>query len=186
MDKRPDRLAKTIEILKQYNITNYERFSAIIPTLQNIPDIYTCAHQKIETYRIASYGCYLSHIAILKLAKSRNYKRILILEDDIEFSSEFTEIIPKALDEIEDLNWDLFYLGGNNYHNTKINNKKYICNVSRCYALHAYIVNMTCYNTLITAPHKREIDGVYVDLSHNNIIKTLAIVPFCSRSTTRL
>lgn len=66
LSKRTDR-RELIEIeLNNFNL-NYERFDAI-----STPDF-------------GIYGCGLSHLAVLKMAKEKGYKNILILEDDFEF-----------------------------------------------------------------------------------------------------
>ena len=36
-------------------------------------------------YQIGCLGCLMSHVQVCKLALERNYKNILILEDDTEF-----------------------------------------------------------------------------------------------------
>jgi GR25 family glycosyltransferase involved in LPS biosynthesis len=54
-----------------------------------------------------SYACLLSHIKILKDAKDKGYKKILILEDDVIISDNFLEDIKN----IKNINWKLIYLG---------------------------------------------------------------------------
>lgn len=63
---RPDRMAEMESELQKFGL-EAERLEAI-PT----PDF-------------GIYGCGLSHLAVLKLAKERNYRNVLILEDDFEF-----------------------------------------------------------------------------------------------------
>jgi len=66
LSKRTDRRAEIENELNNLNL-DYERFEAI------------------PTPECGIYGCGLSHLSVLKLAKERNYKNILILEDDFEF-----------------------------------------------------------------------------------------------------
>jgi glycosyl transferase family 25 len=71
LNKRTDRKEEIENELFEY-ITpcicdNYERFSAI------------------ETAGFGILGCGQSHLAVLKLAKERNYNNVLILEDDFTF-----------------------------------------------------------------------------------------------------
>jgi glycosyl transferase family 25 len=47
--------------------------------------------EAIETPDFGTLGCELSHLAVLKLAKERQYKNILILEDDFSFLVEKEE-----------------------------------------------------------------------------------------------
>ena len=62
------RVDRCVEIEKQLNGFNlsFERFSAI-------------------EHNMGSVGCSKSHISVLKLAKERGYKNVLILEDDFKF-----------------------------------------------------------------------------------------------------
>lgn len=64
--KRIDRRVEIEQELDKFDL-KYERFQAI------------------ETPEFGTLGCELSHLAVLKLAKERRYKNILILEDDFTF-----------------------------------------------------------------------------------------------------
>ena len=66
LDHRTDRREEMEGELAKAGITNYERF----PAIRSSPGII---------------GCGLSHLAVLKLARSRGYKNVLIFEDDFEF-----------------------------------------------------------------------------------------------------
>ena len=54
-------------------------------------------------------GCYMSHLSVLIDAKSKKLSRILIIEDDLNFSNNFSKEIDKALSELTCHNWSLFY-----------------------------------------------------------------------------
>lgn len=66
LDKRKDRNEHILNMFKECNIPNnlYERYSAI---------------EEVN----GALGCTKSHINILQIAKSRGYKNILIIEDDL-------------------------------------------------------------------------------------------------------
>lgn len=66
LERRKDRKEKIEKQLDEFKLS-YERFEAIDNKEQGI------------------LGCGYSHLNVLKLAKERNYKNILILEDDFEF-----------------------------------------------------------------------------------------------------
>jgi glycosyl transferase family 25 len=66
LEKRKDRKDEIEKELNTFGL-NYERFEAI------------------ETPGFGILGCGLSHLSVLKLAKERKYKNILILEDDFTF-----------------------------------------------------------------------------------------------------
>jgi len=65
LDHRTDRKKETESELDKFNL-KYERFSAI-------------------NHANGAIGCSKSHLAIIKHAKEKGYKNILVLEDDFEF-----------------------------------------------------------------------------------------------------
>src|SRR5229473_3424970 len=60
---------------------------------------------------VGSKGCFLSHLAVLKLARDHHLNRLIILEDDVTFAADFVRRWPKALTELESLDWSIFYPG---------------------------------------------------------------------------
>ena len=67
LDKRTDRREEIESDLKKYGL-EAERYSAV------------------HTPNAGIVGCGYSHLNVLKLAKERGYKNVLILEDDFEFT----------------------------------------------------------------------------------------------------
>jgi len=57
-------------------------------------------------------GCALSHISALKFAKMLNAKRALIVEDDVEFVDNISDVLIDLEKETENLDWEHIYLGG--------------------------------------------------------------------------
>lgn len=59
------------------------------------------------------YGCFDSHIKVLKYAQQNNYKNILVFEDDVMPTKGYNEkIINKAIDFMKtNDDWDIFYFG---------------------------------------------------------------------------
>ena len=90
LDHRTDR---RVEIENELDIKGleYERFPAI----------------RHET--IGGVGCGRSHIGVLRLAKERGYKRILVLEDDFMFTTDSLDIIKK----LDDITFDVCLLSCN-------------------------------------------------------------------------
>jgi glycosyl transferase family 25 len=56
---------------------------------------------------IGEYGCFLSHLTLLKECIGR--KSVLVMEDDVRFSTDFAAR-SKVADELPD-DWDIFYAG---------------------------------------------------------------------------
>jgi glycosyl transferase family 25 len=130
LSKRTDRREEIENELNNFNL-DYERFEAI-PT----PDF-------------GIYGCGLSHLSVLKLAKERNYKNILILEDDFEFivtKDVFEENLNAFFQENKDYNVCMLSYNLHEYlsiENSVVNKVLFAQTAS------GYIVNSNYYNKLI-------------------------------------
>lgn len=92
-------------------------------------------------------GCLQSHLTILKMAREMN-KDVLIFEDDVEFVNDYKETIESALDELSQLEWDMFYLGGN-VLNSIYQVSDHLGRLTHCQSTHAYSVNHRFLDTLI-------------------------------------
>ena len=115
LDTRPDKWELCKQEFKKYNILHLvERFPALA--------VYN-SHGKTTTQ-----GCTLSHLEIIKKCKQDNISNVLILEDDIEFLNygldfkvkqnkkiqcSCEEILALGLNQLQNINWDIFYLGYN-------------------------------------------------------------------------
>ena len=120
LEYRTDRKELMIKELKKYNISNYEFFKAVRPSMQDIMEWNNnyCEHvkkyfpnsDKFLYYQIGQLGCLKSHVEVCKLAIERNYKNILILEDDTEFIHNL-DILYKFSSQINN-NYDMLYLCG--------------------------------------------------------------------------
>ena len=89
-------------------------------------------------HEIGAVGASLSHIAVLKLAKTSGWKNILILEDDVEW-------VESKYDEIENLmkqSWDVFMLGGSYVEQEGIK-------IKYAYSAYSYIVREHYYDKLL-------------------------------------
>jgi glycosyl transferase, family 25 len=58
-----------------------------------------------------SRGCFLSHIAVLNIARSAGHKRVLVLEDDCDFDSDFRDRQVEIASKLEATPWGIAYLG---------------------------------------------------------------------------
>ena len=94
LDERTDRWELVSKEFEKMNV-NPTRFSAI-------------ANPKNP-----AQGCLKSHLAVLKEAQKLK-QNVFIFEDDIMLLGEdYNEIIEKSLDELEQVNWCMFYLNAN-------------------------------------------------------------------------
>ena len=101
LERRTDRKESILKELARVGIKNYEFFPAIEPKTQATlnkwnPNFLKKRPKWLERvpaeyynkYRLGALGCLMSHAAVMEIALKRNYKRILILEDDVSFKTE--------------------------------------------------------------------------------------------------
>ena len=101
LDTRNDRRILIEEELNKLNIS-YNRTSGKLFT-------GTGSH-----YWDGVAGCAISHIMCLRDALEKN-KSIFIFEDDALLINNYDEVIPNALDELNTMEWDFWYMGANIY-----------------------------------------------------------------------
>ena len=130
LNKRIDRREQIENELNNFQLS-YERFEAI-----STPDF-------------GIYGCGLSHLAVLKIAKERNYKNILILEDDFQFlvSKEIFEENLKNFFE-SNIDYDVCMLSYN-LKDYIVCEKLNVDKVLFAQTASGYIVNSNYYDKLI-------------------------------------
>jgi glycosyl transferase family 25 len=130
LNKRPDRRELIEKQLSDFNL-EYERFEAI------------------EYNGFGIYGCGLSHLSVLKIAKERNYKNILILEDDFEFivTKEVFEDNLKQFFE-SNIDYNVCMLSYNVHENLDMENMV-VNKVLFAQTASGYLVNSNYYDKLI-------------------------------------
>lgn len=156
LERRKDRKEQCISEFFKHNL-NVEFISAIDG--KDISDI----NVKIKK---GAYACSLSHIKIYNDIIKNNYNKVLILEDDIEFSNNLTNEFNAVFNNIPE-NWNLLYFSGNHYKGlTKINNdiSKMIGSLSMaCYGI-TYNMTKALLNILNSdILLDREIDMIVAD-----------------------
>lgn len=173
LEHRTDRWQSCLRQLQRFNITNYERFSAIKPNLSDFSEQWYVKNvnaRKDDNYLIGSLGCKLSHLAILLKAQRLGYRSILILEDDFVLSDAFNSVYTRTMESIhtKQLPWQMLYLGFSAFQkdafiDTVIPNVTLVKNVK---TTHAYIVKQELYSTLIKAI---ETCGCEIDVCYTQI-----------------
>ena len=95
-----DRDIYMINQFKQLGINNYERFEAV--ECNEVPDkvLWRNFNKQDDKYVKGSVGCRDSHLGIIKIAKERDYKLILILEDDISVIADLDSLIKQNSSKI--------------------------------------------------------------------------------------
>lgn len=166
LDTRTDRWEWITSHLSKFQtiITSYEKFSAI--KLDNVS---------------GATGCWLSHQSLVKMAKSKNYDMILVLEDDCQLCDDFDKRFPAILNWLinnRDL-WDVFNGGPaflTNRANAKILDRNLGILKVGCVMAHFVIYNRSSYDTIINAGPVNIIDNFI-----NQNLNQITIYPILAR-----
>mgnify|MGYP000185569833 CR=1 FL=1 len=107
LNKRADRWSEMTEQFKKHSL-NVLRFEAVDgnPMGWRTSD-WAGTERSIE----GALGCIASHVAIYKMAKENNWKRVLIVEDDCDFVDNLCDVFEKSITALPD-DWDFLYFGG--------------------------------------------------------------------------
>lgn len=104
LDCCPERWQKFEEVAAKAGITGYQRFRAIHGDSCEHPDYWRAGN--------GAWGCLRSHQRILEDALMDKVENYLVFEDDVIFSQDFCERLPRLMKLLADGDWDQFYLGG--------------------------------------------------------------------------
>jgi glycosyl transferase family 25 len=130
LERRTDRREHIENELNSFGL-EYERFEAI------------------ETPGFGILGCGLSHLEVLKLARERSYKNILIIEDDFKFvvnKDEFETQLSNFFDL--NINYNVCMLSYNLIDFDETDNN-FLLKIKESDTASGYIVNENYYNKLI-------------------------------------
>jgi GR25 family glycosyltransferase involved in LPS biosynthesis len=169
LSSRPEKWLAVQKELDNLGVKNYSRFDAIRPVLSQVPlSLYKnmtlgAGAQDLNNYLTGSVGCKLSHLKIIELALSKNYKKILILEDDVGFKKGALRKLKNAIKSLPE-DWKMLYLGGNNLlPTTKVSRS--LSKIQSIYTTHAYALNLEIGEKILKeAPESgKEIDVFYAE-----------------------
>jgi hypothetical protein len=139
-----------------------ERFDAIQLSLATIDNPYNdpAWHKKM--------GCTESHFACIRLAQSRGWKNVWIMEDDVKFSPSFAEQAPRIINELRSLEWDMFFFGGEPNRKV-IPHSDLLVKTNGVYGAHSYLVNHTFYDKILSTPTtNRLLDIIYLNYNEHD------------------
>lgn len=110
-------------------------------------------------------GCLKSHEMILRDIIEQKYKRVLVLEDDVEFVPNVQNRFSDVVDMIPE-RWDMLYLGGSHLNEPKPINHA-VARISRTYTTSSYGITLELAQEIISRfdnvqPH--QVDVLYSHL----------------------
>lgn len=180
LTRRQDRRIKLIEELEKHNIKNYVFVDAIDGNTIDVNEMISNGHSPLKK---GEYGCYLSHLKVYKSIIESSEELHLILEDDIYFANNFKNKLRKKLAKIENINWDIFYLGINDLQQKK--QGKFISSIEGIYCpekilwgTHAYLIKKESVSKIMDSltPIKFPIDHKLMLLNINRLTLAQTIV----------
>lgn len=112
LDRRQDRWEK-IQENNNINFLAYQRFNAIDGNkLKPTSQLCQIFDNNDYNMRKGMVGCAMSHIKLyIDLLKDSEVDTYLIMEDDLDFVTNFREKFLYCIKELDKVDWDLFYLG---------------------------------------------------------------------------
>lgn len=145
LDSRPDRQLQTVRELTKIGVRNATRFGAI-------------------SHSNGCIGCFQSHIQVLTYAIKNRLNHVLIVEDDVMFTSPdlLTAQLARFMENHKPKrDWDVLMLGGNNIGDVQSMDDTCV-QVKRCYSAVAYLVSGHYMTTLLA--HLKE--GIRMLIRH--------------------
>jgi len=145
------RNASMLNQFQKMGITNYERVEGCL--VDELPEKqeYRNFNKLEKKYVLGSLGCRESHLSIVRLAKERNYEKVLIFEDDVVMTQNLNTLLNANEAIFND--WDVLYFGGLIEHFFR---NQIVC-------LHAYAIRKSVFDDVLNMcnPSGMEVDNFY-------------------------
>ena len=162
LQRRADRREQMEKKLLEASINTYEFIEALDGLDPDITKQFVEIKKNPSNPIVTSghFACLLSHIKAIQLAKSRNYSKIMILEDDVYFCNNF-------LDKLTNLivpNSDMIYLGGIVSKKKLFLSEWAVCNGYKIMGAYGYILSKSIYDTVLSRLEKllEYVDFLYI------------------------
>lgn len=176
LDHRTDRKMFMEEQFIKFNI-KAERFSAINLTKEQNDDMLKRGcnfyDEPRPEYAPRIKSCTISHLTVLFRSKMMDYDNVLILEDDALFEDDIINDLTNCVNDLKNLQWDMFYLGCNPLEFFK--ETENLGRVIRTTTNHAYAINRRMYDYILTNANFFKTypcnDGYYGNLGRNKDFK---------------
>jgi hypothetical protein len=109
-------------------------------------------------------GVIKSNLAIIKIAKEKKLKNVLIFEDDVQFIVDNPQdVLAKTIQQIGNIKWHLFYLGANTHQKlTKF--KPNLILLKNAFAVHSMAYNELMYDIFINKYEKLKVISTFDDI----------------------
>lgn len=109
----------------------------------------------VRTPESGHIGCALSHRNVIVEAKQLGYKNVLVMEDDAIYHKDTLMHLSNSLEELKQVDWNVFYLGGMKWGEIygepyrKIHGCQYLEDPKRLACTHAIAYNSEFFDTIL-------------------------------------
>jgi GR25 family glycosyltransferase involved in LPS biosynthesis len=154
LDRDVTRNLHMVDQFSKFGISNFERVlgreELALPENSKFRNFI----KRDMKYVLGGIGCRASHLECVRLAKERNYSKVLIFEDDSVFLEDPSSILTRNQEILND--WDVLYFGGMI--------EPFFRNQIVC--LHAYAIRSTVFDDVLemAEPSGMEIDNFYAKI----------------------
>lgn len=125
----------------------------------NIPvEVYTAVKNDKPTYGIA-----MTLKNIFDHPARKKMKHILVFEDDVQFLADPNIYMPVIIEQLKNINYDMFYLGVNTTREIKEKTSDNILPLQTAYALHAVLWSRSGMDKFLEMPMELPIDMAISD-----------------------
>lgn len=175
LKKCQNRWKKIVRQMANNGITNYERFDAIDTEKSksyNWPIPMSHKDRPNINYR-AQLACKLSHWEVIRLAKARGYKRVLILEDDAILEKQQVQKCNLAINELitSETKWDMLWMYCR-YHRLGDRCGNYLWRLQYSVSAACYAVAESCYDQVLADLEKYmnyPVDDIFCNFIHHKL-----------------
>ena len=158
LECRPLRKIKMLKEFRKHNTTDFTFHTAIHGHTLDIDKMIESGEFSLKHKRLKAgeYGCYLSHLNVLKSVLESPEELHLILEDDVFFVPNFKNKLKLLLSRVENIDWDVLYIGINKHENN-CDEGEYLLDKSfgiyypkhPMWGTHAYIVRKESFKKIV-------------------------------------
>jgi GR25 family glycosyltransferase involved in LPS biosynthesis len=155
LDYRTDRKELFEKRVSELHIT-VERFAAtkLNPDEIDNPTNDSNWHGKVSNY--------YAHTSVIRKAKDLKLENVWVFEDDCVFVDGFLEKAQKCINDLRQVEWDMFYFGGEPNKETRYHSEN-IVKTDGIYGAHSYLVNHTFYDKILNYNLVNGIDILYLN-----------------------
>jgi GR25 family glycosyltransferase involved in LPS biosynthesis len=191
LKRRKDRKKLIIQKFKKANFHDYEFFEAVDGYDKSLNNLYQDVKNKYTSK--GALGLTLTYINLLEDAYQKNYDKILILEDDVNFHKNYQKIFEINRSIIFSNEYDIIWLGANQEKLTREQmktikeNSYYIPCPSReiyTYGTYSIILNKNCIKKIRDKIKNEDIkklgpiDNIINEMIKFDVLKGIVCRPF--------